>query len=63
MEVCVDDDTLDAYLKTLGGYNNTKYVYKEGAELNKNENWRFTELLLTPDEIIYPKTKQKTKTR
>lgn len=61
--ICADDDTIAAYLKTLGDAMNVKYVYKEGAKLTKGQDWAFHEWLLTPEEIIYPGTKQKTKTK
>ncbi len=57
--ICADDDTVAAYLKTLGDAMNIKYVYKEGAKLDKNQDWQFHEWLLTPDEIIYPGKKPK----
>jgi hypothetical protein len=59
---CVDDDMLAAYLKTIGG-RQTKYVYKDGAKLSKYQNWQFYEWVLTPEEVEFPKDKDKTKTK
>jgi len=48
--ICVDDDTLNAYLKTIGG-KQYKYVFKDGAKLTKFQKWLFYEWIPTPEEI------------
>jgi len=61
-DICVDPDLVRAYLNTIGG-RRIKYVYKDGAKLNKSQDFDFYEWILDLDEIIYPEEKQKTKTR
>ena len=57
--VDVDDKMLATYLKMISGVD-AKFVIKEGAKpLKGDDNWRFYELVLYPEEVEaqMPKTK------
>ena len=61
-EIYVDDNMLNTYLRMIGGAD-AKFVLKKGSKLKKDENWRFFELVLTPEEVEEEMSKPKTKVR